>query len=369
MTGIRVSTALGVFALIASASLAWNIEGQFGVDRWAGEEASGPIFTPPIITPALQFDYALAGGSTLDDTTVEVTATAPATTTVTFSYDYRGNHRFFVASAGLQVFADGSGGTTTVDLVPFNFGNVSGNFQFVGRATIDVEAGFDWGVRARAFNGDSNGNGEGSIVLYNFSELFEGDYDRAMWATAANPGFSVVPTLGLQDAVELRYDSDLSTVNVSPACNGAGEYDEEHFDLLNYACGGDRATFNWSYDFFHQFFNDEALIHLVTDKGGSRTVTLLDSRCDLREIMTGTATVETEDGELFGVEVGGTNGNAGAHITGAVVLWNLRTFTACEADLTTQGAPVGDPNYGVPDGTVSAADIQYYVNLYSAGCP
>ena len=39
------------------------------------------------------------------------------------------------------------------------------------------------------------------------------------------------------------------------------------------------------------------------------------------------------------------------------------------ADLTTQGAGSGDPGYGVPDGTISAADIQYYVNGYVAGCP
>lgn len=39
------------------------------------------------------------------------------------------------------------------------------------------------------------------------------------------------------------------------------------------------------------------------------------------------------------------------------------------ADLTTQNAPVGDPNFGVPDGIVTGADIQYYVNAWFAGCP
>jgi|GEM_PF-4419165 len=39
------------------------------------------------------------------------------------------------------------------------------------------------------------------------------------------------------------------------------------------------------------------------------------------------------------------------------------------ADLTTQNAPVGDPNYGIPDGLVSAVDIQFYVNLWLDGCP
>jgi len=39
------------------------------------------------------------------------------------------------------------------------------------------------------------------------------------------------------------------------------------------------------------------------------------------------------------------------------------------ADITAQHAPIGDLNYGVPDGLVTGADIQYYVNLWIAGCP
>jgi len=39
------------------------------------------------------------------------------------------------------------------------------------------------------------------------------------------------------------------------------------------------------------------------------------------------------------------------------------------ADVTTQGAGVGDPGYGVPDGQVTAADLNYYVNLWVIGCP
>jgi len=41
----------------------------------------------------------------------------------------------------------------------------------------------------------------------------------------------------------------------------------------------------------------------------------------------------------------------------------------CIADTTTTGAAIGDPGYGVPDGMVTTADIQYYVNAFVAGCP
>jgi len=39
------------------------------------------------------------------------------------------------------------------------------------------------------------------------------------------------------------------------------------------------------------------------------------------------------------------------------------------ADLTTQGAGTGDPGFGVPDGLVTGADINFYVMLWLAGCP
>jgi len=39
------------------------------------------------------------------------------------------------------------------------------------------------------------------------------------------------------------------------------------------------------------------------------------------------------------------------------------------ADVTTTGAGAGDPGYGVPDGSVTAADLNYFVNFWVAGCP
>ncbi len=42
-------------------------------------------------------------------------------------------------------------------------------------------------------------------------------------------------------------------------------------------------------------------------------------------------------------------------------------FNECAADLTTQGAGVGDPGYGVPDGQVTASDINFFVNAWAAG--
>ncbi|MEM1331472.1 MAG: GC-type dockerin domain-anchored protein [Planctomycetota bacterium] len=39
------------------------------------------------------------------------------------------------------------------------------------------------------------------------------------------------------------------------------------------------------------------------------------------------------------------------------------------ADVTTDGTNPGDPGYGVPDGLVTIADLTYYVEIYLNGCP
>jgi len=59
-------------------------------------------------------------------------------------------------------------------------------------------------------------------------------------------------------------------------------------------------------------------------------------------------------------------------VTAADLNYYVNAYVAGDigiADVTTQGSGVGDPGYGVPDGMVSAADIQYFVNLYLLGCP
>ena len=48
---------------------------------------------------------------------------------------------------------------------------------------------------------------------------------------------------------------------------------------------------------------------------------------------------------------------------------NLWVAADPTADLTTRNAADGDPLYGTPDGIVSAIDLQYFVNAWLAGCP
>ena len=66
----------------------------------------------------------------------------------------------------------------------------------------------------------------------------------------------------------------------------------------------------------------------------------------------------------YGVPDGAVSAADLNYFVNAYVAGDLAT-----ADITTQGAGAGDPGYGTPDGLLSAADINYYVNLWVAGCP
>jgi len=74
-----------------------------------------------------------------------------------------------------------------------------------------------------------------------------------------------------------------------------------------------------------------------------------------------------------GAGVGDPNyGVPDGQVTAADLNYYVNAYVAGNAaiaDVTTQGAGIGDPGYGVPDGMVTAADIQYFVNLWNLGCP
>jgi len=55
--------------------------------------------------------------------------------------------------------------------------------------------------------------------------------------------------------------------------------------------------------------------------------------------------------------------------SGSAYLFGAGPDRCSPADVTTQGAPEGDPLYGVPDGQITAADIGFFVNLWILGCP
>ncbi len=90
-------------------------------------------------------------------------------------------------------------------------------------------------------------------------------------------------------------------------------------------------------------------------------------------VWTGGAPCCTADVTTQGAGVGDPGyGVPDGLVTAADVNYYINFWVAGDlavADLTTQGAGVGDPGYGVPDGLVTAADVNYYINFWVAGCP
>jgi|GEM_PF-6815085 len=85
-----------------------------------------------------------------------------------------------------------------------------------------------------------------------------------------------------------------------------------------------------------------------------------------------TGTLCTADLTTLGADAGNPSyGVPDSRVTAADLLYYVNDWTAGlpTGDLTTQGASLGDPGYGVPDGLVSSTDLNYYVNLWIDGCP
>jgi len=76
------------------------------------------------------------------------------------------------------------------------------------------------------------------------------------------------------------------------------------------------------------------------------------------------------DGAQFGFAVD-TNGSlvaVGAPGADAIYIFDA-SLSKCRADLSSVGATAGDPDYGVADGKVTAADLWYYLTAWVAGDP
>ncbi len=91
------------------------------------------------------------------------------------------------------------------------------------------------------------------------------------------------------------------------------------------------------------------------------TTTIVGGACSAADLTTQGAGAGDPD---FGAPDGLVTG---ADIQYYVNFWVIGDLAV--ADITTQGAGIGDPGFGVPDGLVTGADIQYYVNLWILGCP
>jgi hypothetical protein len=133
--------------------------------------SSAGILYPQVVTGATdseQFAYSDSSAEVHSDQTFTFQATSAADRTITFAFDYKGFHAYYLATAGLTAFADGPDGTTTVVIVPESTTN--GNFEFRGTAMLNVSAGYAFGFVADGSNEDSTETLHGTITLSTISD-------------------------------------------------------------------------------------------------------------------------------------------------------------------------------------------------------
>jgi|GEM_PF-1100109 len=159
-------------------------------------------------------------------------------------------------------------------------------------------------------------------------------------------------------------DDDLRLSAGSPALD-AGDADALPADILDLDADADTAeTIPFDLD------NSARLVDDPTPDTGVGSVTDLDLGAYERNA--GPTACSPADVTTTGAGIGDPGyGVPDGSITAADIQFYVNLYVAADpaADLTTTGAAVGDPGYGVPDGSITAADIQFYVNLYVAGCP
>lgn len=154
-------------ALFSGTANAGFIEG-WQLQNWTTSGPGTVTITPPSGSAAsATFSYRddPAGYS---DVTWIFSDVATSGGTVTFDYDYSGNHANFEVYAHFSVFA-GSNVISLVDAGPANCcTSPSSGFDYSGTATINVNPGDTFGFRVGGSNYDITNHLNGDLIITNF---------------------------------------------------------------------------------------------------------------------------------------------------------------------------------------------------------
>ncbi|MEL6106616.1 MAG: FG-GAP-like repeat-containing protein, partial [Planctomycetota bacterium] len=143
----------------------FGFTGDYSLENWTPESIDNgttEIAPATVESDQASFGYYLTlnSGGLDREQTVEFLATAAATGSVTFDYEFTGNSRFFRADALFDTVS-AADSTTVVDASTF------GNFTFNGSATLVSQSGQPLGFRIGGRNSDSNRDIFGQLSVTN----------------------------------------------------------------------------------------------------------------------------------------------------------------------------------------------------------
>ena len=250
---------------------------------------------------AYNVDLGNPGGG-VSQRTATFSQLATATGEVSFDWAYTGFHAFFQVNAELTVFAERSGGTTTI--VEVNQAAGGNSFSFSGSTTITVEAGRRFGIIVGGRNFDSNSRLRGTVEISNLSGAWGG-----------SP--TVEDLLGDGSQLALSYDVNLG--------NPSGGVSQRNVTFSAIAGATGIASFDWDYSGFHAFFQVNADLTVFADGPiGRTTLPLVDQAAGGSSFsFNGSTELPLTEGFAFGIIVGGRNFDSNSRLRGAVALSNL----------------------------------------------
>jgi len=199
-------------------------------------------------------------------------------------------------------------------------------------------------------------------------DAVDGQWDRGV---PVNAGRGDPPTDGDGSGQAWLTDNDASNGGNSDVDNGTTYLTSPSFDLTD---GAMLSYLYWFNDVPNGTIDGDAYrVDISTDDGANwtnvRTYTTTTGswRSDSIDVGAETATSSTVRFRFSADDLGNQNVIEGGLDAFLIQQTGCSGPVACSpGDLTTQGAGSGDPGYGVPDGQVSAADLNYYVNAYVA---
>jgi hypothetical protein len=174
----------------------WDLGGGTGdLQTDASQWTAGPMLEGVTgVRDALRLDYSVVSTFGVTPRTTDLTAFATEDGSAAFNWSFRGNHRFFAASASLSVIADGEGGEDVIPVVD----NVetNGTFFFRGRTAIDVESSNEFGIRVGGGNFDAGNRLDGTVILSRFG-VTEAPAPEVCLADLNNDGIRDLSDIGL----------------------------------------------------------------------------------------------------------------------------------------------------------------------------
>ena len=345
---ILIVAAFGT-AVLAATAHADTFSGDWGLDTWSMSGIAGGVASIMTVPDNLTCEYHIdLGGGGVPQQSGTYSVMAPSDGQVCFDWQWTGFHSWSASYAGLQLFADGPGGTEIIDLVEYHY--VFATFDYSGEASIAVHAGYNFGLIVTGENYDADSRVSGTVTLTDWAFAgdslvlgFYGDFWPSEWTASGMPDGVV--------SIGHRLDLPASGARLNYYVNlggGGVSYRESSYTSPIPAAG--TVELDWSWTGFHSWSSAYGGLRIeVAGPDGVEVIELVEYGGLFGSFAySGHAEFMVYEGYSYSVIVAGENFDSDSRLLGTVELSDF--------DID---APVVDPCPGDVngDGVVDVPDL------------